>query len=130
MMQPTMVGLLTATMFLSAACHTMRPVALAELDAIRPAQVWVTRADQAVVVVSGPQVLNDRLVGFVNGRYQVMPAADVTRVLMRRPARARTAALIAAGAVSVSAMAVLVSGQGTYRNPCDRASSECDRTNP
>jgi hypothetical protein len=128
-MHPTMVGLLTAAMFLSAACHTMRPVALAELSAIRPARVWVTRGDQAVVVVHGPQVVNDRLVGFVDGTYQVMPAADVKQVLMRSPARARTAALIAAGAVSVSAMAVLVSGQGTYRNPCDRASSECDRSN-
>jgi hypothetical protein len=46
-MAPTVVGcvLLAATLS-SAACHTMKAVALEELGSIRPTRVWVTRADQ------------------------------------------------------------------------------------
>lgn len=109
-----------------AGCHTMRRVSLEEVGAIRPAQVRVTRADRSVVVVHGPQVLENRLVGFVDGRYQVMPAAEVEQVLVRRPAHGRTAALIATGALGATALAYLLSGSGTYRDPCSMASSECE----
>ena len=129
-MRSAMLGALILATLSSAACHTMKPVALEELGAMRPAQVWVTRGDQSVVVVYGPQVVDRRLVGFVDGRYQVMPAADVKQVLMRRRAGGRTAALIAAGAVGAAAMAYLVSNQGAYKNPCDLASSECDPSAP
>jgi hypothetical protein len=109
-----------------AGCHTMKPVSLEEVGAVRPAQVRVTRTDQSVVVVYGPQVLNNRLVGFVDGTYRVMPAADVKQVLVRQPAGGRTAALIAAGALGVTALVYTLSSTGTYRDPCRLGSSECE----
>lgn len=121
---------LTATTLSSAACHTMRPITLDELGGVRPTRVWVTRPDQTVVLVEGPQVLNNRLVGFVNGKYQVMPAADVRALRMRTPARGRTAMMVTAGAVGMAAVAVLVSGAGKGTDPCTLASSECDPTEP
>jgi len=129
-MRVRMIGWLIATTFSSAACHTMKPVTLDALGGIRPARVWVTRADQSVVLVEGPQLLNNRLVGFVNGRYQVMPAADVSQLRMRAPARGRTAALVTASALGVAAMAYLLSGGGGYSDPCSLASSECDPNAP
>jgi hypothetical protein len=130
-MRLTVVGWLIATTLPSAACHTMRPVALEELGAIRPTRVWVTRADQSVVVVEGPRVLESGLVGFVNGSYEEMPADDVKRVLMRRSAGGRTAALVAAGAVGLTTAAFLMAGgKSSYQHPCTSASSECDPNSP
>ena len=125
-MRSTLSASLILGMLSTAACHTMRPVALEQLGAIRPGQVWVTRTDQTVVLVSGPQIVNNRLVGFVNGEYQVMPAADVKQVLMRRPATARTATLVAAGAAGAAALVALLSSNGRYNDPCSVASSECE----
>jgi hypothetical protein len=129
-MRPITVGLLIFATLSGAACHTMRPLTLDELQNIRPAQVWVTRADQSVVVVAGPQVLNERLVGFVDGKYQVMPAADVTKVVMRKRSGGRTAALVAAGALGFAAMAAVLSAGDNYVNPCASQSSDCDPNAP
>ena len=117
----SVVVLVTTTV----ACHTMKPLALEDLDSVRPAQAWVTRADQSVVVVAGPQIVRNRLAGFVDGVYQVMPTSEVKQVRVRRPATARTAALVAAGAVGAAGLVVLLSGTGDYDDPCSRASSEC-----
>lgn len=103
----------------SAACHTMRPVTLEQLGAMRPSEVRVTRADQSVVVVSGPQAFGDTLVGYVNGQFEEMPTVGVKQLLVKRPAKGKTAALIAAGLLGVSAVVILVSGSGDYRNPAD-----------
>jgi len=116
------IGLL----LLSAACHTVRPLAFEDLTSVRPGQVWVTRADQTVVTVSTPQIVNNRLVGFVDGVYRVIPAADVQRITMRQPATARTAALVTAGAVGAASLIFLASGPGGSSNPCDTGSSECE----
>lgn len=121
----TAMGTLLVVVFSSAACHTMRPVAMEELTAVRPGQVWVTRADQSVVLVAGPQIVNNRLVGFVDGVYRVIPAADVQRVVMRRPATARTAALVTVGAVGVASVVFMMSGTGNSFDDCSVASSEC-----
>ena len=125
-MRVKMLGWLIATTLSSGACQTLKPVTLDALGGLRPSRVWVTRADQAVVVVEGPQLLNNRLVGFVDGKYQVMPAADVTQVLMRAPARGRTAVLVTAGAVGVAAIAYLVSGGSGPSDPCAGQSSDCE----
>jgi hypothetical protein len=119
-MRSIMVGLLIAATASGAACHTMRPVTLGELGAMRPSEVRVTRADQSVVVVSGPQTFGDTLVGYVNGQFEEMPGVGLKQMLVRRSARGRTAALVAAGAVGIAALAALVSGAGDYRNPADR----------
>jgi len=91
------IVMLIATMLSSAACHTMRPVTLDELGALRPASVLVTRGDQSVVVVSGPRTFGDTLVGYVDGEFEEMPAADLKQIRMKQRARGKTAALLAAG---------------------------------
>ena len=110
----------------SAACHTMRPVALDELSAERPSQVWVTKVDQSVVVLSGPQILENRLVGFVDDVYQVIPAEDVRRIVMRRPAGGRTAALVVTGAAGATLLFVALAGTGDYLHPCARDTAKCE----
>jgi len=116
-MRPTLVGLLTAATLSSAACQTMRPVALDELSAMRPGLVWVTRADQSVVVVSGPRAFGDTLVGYVDGQFEEMPAADLKQIRMKQRARGKTAALLAAGAVGTAALAYLIANVGNYQDP-------------
>lgn len=108
-------SLLIATALLSAGCHTMRPITLDELGGIRPSQVWVTRGDQSVLVVTGPQLFGDTLVGYVNGTFEEMPTAGVTRMLVRRPARGKTVALLAAGTVGLAAVTMLLTGNSDYQ---------------
>jgi hypothetical protein len=120
----TVVAPLIAATLASAACHTMRPVALADLGALRPTQVWVTRADQSVAVVSGPRAFGDTLVGYVNGQFEEIPAGGLKRISMKRPAPRKTAALIAAGVVGAIAAAYLMTSTGDYRNPADTL--DCD----
>jgi len=94
------------------ACHTMRPVTLDQLGGLQPDHVWVQRGDQGVVEVSHPQVLGDTLVGFVNRKYEVMPGANLTEVLVRRSAGGRTAALLAVSGVGLAGIAYLIAGSG------------------
>jgi hypothetical protein len=126
MKRPAVIGVLMAVFVGTAACHTMRPIPLHDVHAARPMQVWVTRTDESVVLMSGPQIVNERLAGFVNGRYQVMPAETVKQVLVRRPATGRTVALVAAGVVGAAAAVILISGSGGGDDPCALASSECE----
>jgi hypothetical protein len=123
-MRRSMVGLLTGVALASSACHTMRPMTLDELGSVRPARVWVTRGDRSVLVVSGPQMLRGDLVGFVDGRFSQVPADDVKQMLVRRPARARTAVLIAAGAIGLAAFTVMMSGKGDVYDP--RQQVDCE----
>lgn len=129
-MRLTLLGGLSAAVLSGAACHTMRPVTLTELGAMRPSQVWVTRADQTTVIVSGPQTFGDTLVGYVGGRFEEMPVAGVQRIVVRRPAKGKTAALIVAGTVGVAALAVLISGGSGYFNPADKLDCEDDPYQP
>jgi hypothetical protein len=78
---------------LSAACHTMKPVSLEQLTALKPDRAWVTDADQSVVVVSRPQVVGDTLVGYVKGTYEQLPSAGLKQVIVQRSAPTRTALL-------------------------------------
>ena len=124
-MRSTMVGGLIAATLSSAACHTRTPVTVDQLTSLRPVKVWVTRADQSVIVVTGPQIYGNKLVGFVDGKYREMPATDLKSVIMQRPARGRTTALVVAGALGIVTIAYLLSSTGNYENPCDLGSSEC-----
>jgi len=125
-MRPMVMGLLAAFALSSVACHTMRPVTLDQLGAMRPAQAWVTRADQSTVIVSGPQTFGDTLVGYVNGQFEEIPVASLQKIVVRRRASGKTAALIAAGAVGIAALAAALSSSGDYRNPADRLDCEDD----
>jgi len=109
----------------TAGCHTIRPVGFDQLSAVRPKQVWVTKADQSVVVLAGPQIVNNRLVGFVDDVYQVFSPAEV-QIGIRRPARARTAALVATGTVAAVSLMFVMAGSGNYQHPCTWDTARCD----
>lgn len=111
-MRSTAVGWLIAATLAGTACHRMTPLTWREIDGLRPSRVWVTRADQSVVEVSGPQVFGDTLVGYVNGEFQELPTAGVSRVMMRQPARGRTIALAAASTAVAAVVAVWIAGGG------------------
>lgn len=107
-------GWLLATALASTACHSMTPLSWRDLDGLRPSRVWVTQADQTTVEVSGPQVFGDTLVGYVNGEFKELPTADVQRVTIRQPARAKTIALIAASTAVAAGLAVWISNSGLF----------------
>ena len=115
----TVIPWVVATALAGAACHTMRPITLDELTAVHPSQVRVTRGDQSVVLVEGPRVSENRLLGFVDGQYQAMPMADVKQVLVRTPAPRRTAALITGATLGIAAFAYMVSGTGSNPSECN-----------
>lgn len=121
----TVLALITLS---GAACHSMRPVPLESLPGANAGQVWVTRTDQSVVLVSGPRIVNNRLVGFIEGKYQVIPAAEVQQVTVRRVAPAKTGALVAAGLVGAGTVLYLISGTGGHEDPCASASSDACQT--
>lgn len=102
----------------AAACHTMRPMTLESLPAQSPGQVWVTRTDQSVVLVEAPRVVNNGLVGLIDGKYNVIPVAEVHQVAARRIAPAKTAILVGAGALAAGAVLYLVSGTGDSLPSC------------
>ncbi len=86
-------ALLLATLS-SAACTTKKTVTMDELNAMKPLKAWVTEKDQTVVLVSGPQVVGDTLVGYINGVYEEMPAAQLTQLMVETPAKTRTYLLV------------------------------------
>lgn len=121
-MHSTSSGLLIATALVGTACHTMAPLNWDEVAVQRPSAVWVTRANETVQV-SGPQLFNDTLVGYVNGTFEELAISDVTQVAVRRPARAKTIALIAASTATAALVAVWMSGLGP--KPADDDPVDC-----
>lgn len=111
-MRTSKVGWLIAATLLATACHTMTPLSWDELNGLRPSRVWITQTNQSVFEVSGPQVFGDTLVGYVNGQFRELPTADVKQVSVRRAARGKTIALIAAGTAGAAAIGVWMSGIG------------------
>jgi hypothetical protein len=74
--------------------------------------------------VTGPQVFNDTLVGYVNGEFQELPASSLSKVVTKRPARAKTIALAAAGTVALGAFVWMIAGGEDYVNPAQFV--DCD----
>jgi hypothetical protein len=123
-MRTIMVGCLTAITLATAACHTLRPITLAELNAAKPGAVWVTRADQSVVVVEGPQLLGDTLVGYVEGKFEEMPTANLQKFVMKKPDKGKTTALIIGTTVGVAGVAFLLTSTGLFSDP--QSMLDCD----
>lgn len=110
----------------SAGCLTMRPMGLDQVPAGHP-RIWVTRSDQTVVVLTDPQIVNDRLAGFQDDVYLVIPADQVRQITIRRIAPGRTAALVAGGAAGAVALMWVLSGTADYTHPCvRRGTDDCD----
>ena len=105
-------ALLLATLS-SAACHTMKPVTMAELNAMHPQKAWVTETDQSTVVVNGPEVVGDTLVGYVKGVYEEMPSSQLKQVLVEKPATSRTVLLVSAITVGFGGMVYALAGSGS-----------------
>ena len=128
----------TAAALSSAACYTLRPVTFEQLSVARPSAVWITRADQSVVIVETPRVFGDTLVGYINGEFQEVDAATLQPKLYRvkRMAGARTAGLVVAGMLGVGTFAFLASSTGSYDDPTTRMDCEdpqtpgCPQANP
>lgn len=110
--------LLAATLAIGA-CHTMKPVSMTELNALKPERAWLTEANQTVVVVDGPQVMGDTLVGYINGVYEEMPATRFKEVMVQQPATTKTALLVGAITVGFGGMvyALLGSGSSDVKDP-------------
>lgn len=129
-MRTHLAAVVIAAALSSGACYTMRPVTFDDLRGERPSRVWVTRQDRSVVVVDGPQVFRGKLVGFVHGRYRELLPGDLTHLVMREFARGKTVALISAGALGFTAVAVVLSGRGEDPDPCVGGSVDCESPIP
>lgn len=109
-------------------CTTLKPVADANtyLAGSRPSQVWV-RTEKQTLMLEGPRLLGDTLVGFVDGEYREFLPGEVRGVDVRKPARGRTAVLVS-GLVVVGAFLIgaLASSGPTTSLP----TGEDDPSNP
>jgi hypothetical protein len=90
------------------ACHTTKVVRMDE--GLASNRVWVTLQDQSIVELYGPKVYGNKLVGYVSGRYQEYPTAQVKEMRVRQPAGARTAALVVAGMVGFGGFVYALAG--------------------
>jgi hypothetical protein len=115
---------LAAVVIAAAGCHTMSTLTAEEVASLRPQRIYVTNADNgSVYVLSGPQVFNDTIVGYVNGAFTEVPATDVKKMAVRRTARGKTIALFAASAGVAGLIGVWISGIG---DPSERDQVDCD----
>ena len=109
-------------------CTTLKPVADGNsyVSTSRPSEVWV-RTDQKTLLLEGPRLLGDTLVGFVGGEYREFLPGEVRGVQVRRPASGRTALLVS-GLVVVGAalIGVLASTGPSSAQP----TPEDDPSNP
>ena len=123
-MRWTTGGAVLLAVLSSAACHTIKPVSMDELKAIQPKQAWVTESDQSVVIVSGPQVVGDTLVGYVKGVYEEMPSAQLKEVRVEKPATTKTVLLVSAITVGFAGMVFALTGSGSegkgQSDTCDK----------
>jgi hypothetical protein len=94
----------------SAACTTKKTVTIDELRALSPLKAWVTENDKSVVMVAGPQVVGDTVVGYINGVYEEMPAAQLTQVMVETPAKTRTYLLVGGITVALGGMVYALIG--------------------
>jgi hypothetical protein len=96
------------------ACSTMRPVAAPQqfIPSARPSRVWVTTNDNARMMVEGPRVLGDTLVGFVGGRYEEILLPQTRWIGVRQPAPKRTAFLVAGSIVVGLGLFFLLNSDG------------------
>lgn len=113
------VCVLALVILASPACYRTKAISVA--DARADTRAWLTLSDQSVVLVYGPQIYGKRVVGYVDGKYEEFLIADVTAVHVREVDGARTAALVAAGALGFAAFAYALTGTSKSSPPdyCD-----------
>lgn len=99
---------------ITVACHTMSPVNSPReyIAGQQPSKVWVTQTDGSVVLVEGPKMVGDTLVGFVGGEYRELPFSDVKQVVARQPAKKKTILSITAGTIATAGILWFIAGGG------------------
>jgi hypothetical protein len=108
----------------SAACHTIKPVSMDELNAMKPKQAWITETDQSVVVITGPQVVGDTLVGYIKGVYEEVPVSQFKGVSVEKNATSKTVLLVSAITVGFGGMVYALMGSGAQGK---NQSDTCDK---
>ena len=111
-MRPIMRCALLLAAVASAACKTMRNVALDQVNFLQPESALVTGSDQSIVLMWEPKVVRDTLVGYVGRHREKVPSARVNNVRVQTSAPVRTALLVAGLTVGVTGFLVLVAGSG------------------
>jgi len=117
-MRTGLAGATLAALLTGSACYTMKPVTIAELGAERTARVWVTNADQSVVLVNDAQVFGGKLVGFVDGKYLELAPGNLQAIKVRELSAGRTLGLVVAGGATAIAAAVMLSGSSDHFDEC------------
>jgi hypothetical protein len=70
-------------------------------------------------------LFGDTLVGYVNGEYRELEFRSTDEIVVRKPARARTALAVAGGIAGVVGFAYLISGSGSAGDN-RRFNQDCD----
>ena len=125
-MRTTTAALVLFAALTSAGCYTMQEVTISDLESRMSSRIWVTQADQSVVLVESPQVFRGKLVGFVDGKYRVLPPDELEAMRVRRLATGRTILLVAGGIATLAATAAIVSGSQSHFDPCAGSEDEED----
>lgn len=101
------------------ACFTMRPVATPQefIPSARPDRIWVTRTDNSRLMIEGPRLIGDTLVGWVRGQYQEILLPQTRWMSVRQPAPKRTAFLIAGSVVIGAGLLYVLAGKGLGGGP-------------
>jgi hypothetical protein len=110
---------LTVVILSSIACHSMKVLSLDQAPG--RSNVSLTLTDQSVVVVDGPQIYGNKVVGFVKGIYQEIPIARVKEAHVRETNGARTAVVVVAGTLGFVGFVYAITGAGKSNKPdyCD-----------
>lgn len=113
----------------SAACHTMKPVSLDQLNVLRPDRAWVTESDRSVVLLEDPKVVGDTLLGYVGRHRTKLPSAELKQLRVRAPAPARTVLLAVGTAAGLAGFLVAIAGNGQSQivTPIAGAPGDCDK---
>jgi hypothetical protein len=96
------------------ACFTMRPVATPQefIPSARPDRIWVTRTDNSRLMIEGPRLLGDTLVGWVRGQYEEILLPQTRWISVRQVAPRRTALLIAGATVVGASLLYFLASNG------------------
>ena len=130
MLNPSSVPAARAVLFavLLVGCHSMRQLTPEEVGSARTLdRIWVTRADQSVLLVNAPEVRGDTLVGFVDGKYQEMPLSQAVTLKVRERDPGRTAALVG-GAAGATVAALIYFENRSYVSPTAQTCSSGNTT--
>ena len=93
----------------------MKSVSLDQVRALGPDRVWVTECDQSVVLIYGPKVVGDTLMGYIGRKRERLPSAGFKQLRVQMPAPARTVLLAAGSAAGLIGFLVVSAGSGQSR---------------